>query len=164
MDALGVNNDELPHDDSKPAFAIRVLITNVPVPGEGRKDGLGPKLVPAQVVLHLLNGRCGDAERAHDALRNGLAGGAMPSGRSGANAAWWLAALLAHELHTLTAWWSLDEDLARAAWKRVLHVLLVHAGHLIESGRQLFLGLRKAGTKTPRAAFQRLDTRSTVPS
>ena len=43
----------------------------------------------------------------------------MPSGRFGANAAWWLAALLAHNLHTLTAWWSLNEDLARATWKRI---------------------------------------------
>ena len=63
----------------------------------------------AQAVLNLLNGRCGDSERAHDALKNGLAGGTMPSGRFGANAAWWLAALLAHNLHTLTAWWSLNE-------------------------------------------------------
>ncbi len=163
-DALGVNDDELPHDDGKPAYAIRVLITNIPAPGEGRKDGLGPKAMSAQAVLKLLNGRCGDSERAHDALKNGLAGGTMPSGRFGANAAWWLAALLAHNLHTLTAWWSLDEDLARATWKRIRRVLLVHAGRLIESGRQLILRMRKTGTEELQAALQNLDTRSTVPS
>ncbi len=146
-DALGVNDDELPHDDGKPAYAIRVLITNIPAPGEGRKDGLGPKAMAAQAVLKLLNGRCGDSERAHDALKNGLAGGTMPSGRFGANAAWWLAALLAHNLHTLTAWWSLD---ARATWKRIRRVLLVHAGRLIESGRQLDAqdGHRRTGLRS----------------
>ena len=117
-----------------------------------------------EAVLNLRNARCGDAERAHDALKNGRAGGTMPSGRFGANAAWWLAALLAHNLHTLTAWWSLDEDLARATWKRFRRVLLVHAGRLIESGRQRILRMRKTGTEELQAALQNLDTRSTVPS
>ena len=162
-DALGVNDDELPPENGKPAYAVRVLITNIPAPGEGRKDGLGPEPMAAQAVLNLLNGRCGDSERAHDALTNGLAGGTMPSGRFGANAAWWLAALLAHNLHTLTAWWSLGEDLARATWKRIRRVLLDHAGRLIESGRQLILRMCKAGTEELQAALQQLDARSTVP-
>ena len=162
--SLGVNDDELPHDDGKPAYAIRVLITNIPAPGEGRRDGLGPKPMAAQAVLKLLNERCGDSERAHDALKNGLAGGTMPSGRFGANAAWWLAAQVAFNLHILTAWWCLDEDLARAAWKRIRRTLLVHAGRLIESGRQLILRMRKTGTEELQAALQRLDERSTVPS
>ena len=161
--ALGVNDDELPHKNGKPAFAVRVLITNIPAPGEGRVDGLGPKPMAAQEVLTLLNGRCGDAERAHDALKNGLAGGTMPSGLFGANAAWWLAALLAFNLHILTAWWSLDEDLARATWKRVRRVLLVHAGRLIESSRQLILRMSRNGTEELQAALQRIDARSTVP-
>ena len=55
--ALGVNDDELPHPPDKPAYAIRVLITNIPAPGEGRADGLGPEPMAAQPVLKLLNGR-----------------------------------------------------------------------------------------------------------
>ena len=153
----------MPHEDGKPAYAIRVLITNIPAPGEGRKDGLGPEPMAAQAVLELLNGRCGDSERAHDALKNGLAGGTMPSGRFGANAAWWLAALVAFNLHVLTAWWSLDEDLARASWMRIRRVLLVHAGRLIKTGRQFILRMRKRGSEELQAALQRLDERSTVP-
>ena len=162
-DARGVNEDELPPEDGKPAHAIRALITNIPAPGEGRGNGLGPKPMAAQAVLNLLNGRCGDAERAHDALKNGLAGGTMPSGRFGANAAWWLAALLAHNLHMLTAWWSLDDDFARATWRRVRRVLLVHAGRLTESGRQLILRMRRNGTEERQAALRQFDTRSPVP-
>lgn len=112
-DALGVYDDESPHRPDKPAHAIRVLITNNPALGEGRADGLGPEPMAAQPVLKLLNGRCGDAEQAHDALKNGLAGGTMPSGRFGANAAWWMCAVPAFNLHALTAWWTLGEDLAR---------------------------------------------------
>ena len=125
--ALGVNDDELPHHPDKPAYAIRVLITNIPAPGEGRADGLGPEPMAAQPVLKLLNGRCGDAEQAHDALKNGLAGGTMPSGRFGANAAWWMCVVLAFNLQALTAWWRLGEDLSRASWKRIRRVLLIHA-------------------------------------
>ena len=112
-DALGVYDDESPHRPDKPAHAIRVLITNNPALGEGRADGLGPEPMAAQPALKLLNGRCGDAEQAHDALKNGLAGGTMPSGRFGANAAWWMCAVPAFNLHALTAWWTLGEDLAR---------------------------------------------------
>ena len=112
-DALGAYDDELPHRPDKPAYAIRVLITNNPALGEGRADGLGPEPMAAQPVLKLLNGRRGDAEQAHDALKNGLAGGTMPSGRFGANAAWWMCAVLAFNLHALTAWRTLGEDLAR---------------------------------------------------
>ena len=88
----------------------------------------------------------------------------MPSGGFGANAAWWLAALVAFNLHVLTAWWTLDEDLARSSWKRIRRVVLVHAGRLIESGRQFILRMRKSGTEELQAALQRLDARSTVPS
>ena len=66
-------------------------------------------------------------------------------------------------LHTLTAWWCLGEDLARATWKRIRRVLLDHAGRLIESGRQLILRMRKAGTEELQAALQQLGARSTVP-
>ena len=160
---MGVDDDELSPENGKAAYAIRVLITNILVPGEGRKDGLGPKPMAALAVLNLLNGRCGDVERAHDALKNGLAGGSMLSGGFGANAAWWLAVLPAHNLHTPTAWWSLNKDLARAAWKRTRRILPDHAGRLIGSGRQLILGMRKGRTEELQAALQQPDARSRVP-
>ena len=117
----------------------------------------------AQAVLKLHDGRCGDSEREHDALKNGIAGGTMPGGRFGANAAWWMATGVAFHLHILAAWWCLDEDLARAACKRIRRVLLDHAIRVIESGRLLILRMRKAGTEERQAALHRLDARSTVP-
>ncbi len=163
-DALGVNDDELPHRPDRPAYAIRALIANIPAPGEGREDGLGPKPMAAQPVLNLLNGRCGDAEQAHDALKSGLAGGTMPSGRFGVNAAWWMCAVLAFNPHVLTEWWTLGKDLARATgWRWIRPVLLIHADRLVERGRRLILKLRKVGTEELQAALQNLDERSTAP-
>ena len=78
-----------------------MLITNIPAPADGRADGLGPEPMAAQPVLKLLNGRCGDAKQAHDALKNGLAGGIMPCGRFGAKAARWMCAILAFNLLVL---------------------------------------------------------------
>ena len=138
-------------------------MTDIRAPGENRKDGLGPKAMAAQAVLELLNGRCGNTERAHDPPRNGLAGGTMPSGRFGANAAWWLAALVAFNLTVLTAGWTLGEELARAFRKRIRRALPVHAGRLIERDRQLIRRMRRTGTEELLAAFHCLDARSTVP-
>ena len=45
--------------------------------------------------------------------------------------------MLAFNVHTLTARWALGEDIARVIWKRTRHVLLIHAGRLIERGPQL---------------------------
>ena len=115
-------------------------------------------------MLELLNGRCGDAERAHDDLKNGLAGGTLPCGRFGANAAWWQAAVLAMNLHALTAWWSLDEDLARASWKRTRQVLLIHAARLVRHGRHLILKLREQGAGELQAALERLNARLPLPA
>ena len=161
---LGVGEGGLPHREGKPACATRVAVTNIPAPGDGRSDGLGPAPQEAQAVLELLNGRCGDAERAHDGLKNGLAGGTLPSGKFGSNAAWWQAAILAFNLHALTAWWSPDEDLARASWKRTRQVLLIHAARLVHHGRQLILKLREQGTEALQAALQRLSARSPTPA
>ncbi len=40
-------------------------------------------------VIWWLRERCGKSEEVHSALKSDLAGGQMPSGLFGANAAWW---------------------------------------------------------------------------
>ena len=92
-------------------------------------------------------------------------------------------AVLALNHHALTAWWALGENLARASWKRTGRVLLVHAGRLVERGRQLILKMCKAkmckakmckakmckakmckaGTEKLQAALESMGKRSTAP-
>lgn len=45
--------------------------------------------------------RCGKSEEVHSVLKEDLAGGQMPSGKFGANAAWWALSILSHTLTAL---------------------------------------------------------------
>jgi len=58
---------------------------------------------------------CGKSEEAHSVMKEDLAGGKLPSGDFGENAAWWLIMVLAHNLNTamkvlpLEAYFSLEK-------------------------------------------------------
>ena len=45
--------------------------------------------------------RCGKSEEAHAVIKDDLAGGRLPSGLFGANAAWWAIMVLAHNLNAM---------------------------------------------------------------
>ena len=44
--------------------------------------------------------RCGKGEEVHSVLKSDLAGGRLPSGLFGANAAWWAISVLAFNLNS----------------------------------------------------------------
>ena len=155
--SLGVKANEIPARDGHPAYGIRALLTNIPAPGSERPDGLGPKPMPAEEVLSFANRRCGDAEQVHDTLKNSLAGGILPCGRFGSNAAWWHGAILALNVHVWLGHSALEADLRRAHWKRLRAVILVHAARLVWHARRWILVLRQAGTEELRAALERLS-------
>ena len=50
-------------------------------------------------VIWWLRERCGKSEEVHSATKSDLAGGQMPSGLFGANAAWWALTILAFNLN-----------------------------------------------------------------
>ncbi|MGB9203045.1 MAG: hypothetical protein WCB94_03615 [Terriglobales bacterium] len=54
---------------------------------------------PGDGVIWWLRERCGKSEEVHSALKSDLAGGQMPSGLFGANAAWWALSILAFNLN-----------------------------------------------------------------
>lgn len=51
-------------------------------------------------LISWLYQRCGKSEEAHSVMKGDLAGGKMPSGLFGANAAWWWMMILAFNLNT----------------------------------------------------------------
>jgi hypothetical protein len=51
-------------------------------------------------VIWWLRERCGKSEEVHSVMKTDLAGGQLPSGLFGANAAWWALMILAHNLNT----------------------------------------------------------------
>ncbi len=155
--SLGVKANEIPARDGHSAYGIRALLTSIPAPGGERPDGLGPKPMPAEEVLSFANRRCGDAGQVHDTLKNSLAGGILPCGRFGGNAAWWHGAILALNVHVWFGHGALEADLRRAHWKWLRAVVLVHAARLVWHARRWILVLRQAGTEELRAALERLS-------
>jgi hypothetical protein len=51
-------------------------------------------------VIWWLRERCGKSGEVHSVMKSDLAGGQLPSGLFGANAAWWALMILAHNLNT----------------------------------------------------------------
>ena len=56
--------------------------------------------LPGDEVTRCSRQRCGKGEEVHGVLKTDLAGGKLPSGLFGANAAWWAIAVLADNLNT----------------------------------------------------------------
>jgi len=82
--------------------------------------------------------RCGKSEEAHAILKNDLAGGKFPSGKFGANAAWWWYAVLAFNMQSVMKRFVLDAHWRNKRMKAIrfhlIHLparVLLHANRLI---------------------------------
>jgi hypothetical protein len=87
--------------------------------------------------------RCGSSEHAHSEIKNALAGGSLPSGKFGANAAWWQFNVMAFNLHRMMALLVADESFAHRKLKGIRRVLINIAAWVQEKGRQLILRVAK---------------------
>ena len=85
--------------------------------------------------------KAGTIEHVHDVVKNELAGGVLPCGRFGANAAWLRLALLAHTVLTALKRLALPPELLTARPKRVRFLVVTGPGRLITHARQLWLRL-----------------------
>ena len=59
------------------------------------------RTLPGDEVIRWQRERCGKGEEVHKVLKEDLGGGVLPSGLTGANAAWWAITVLAHNLHVV---------------------------------------------------------------
>lgn len=85
--------------------------------------------------------KAGTIEHVHDVVKNELAGGVLPCGRFGANAAWLRLALLAHNVLTALKRLALPPELLTARPKRLRFLVFTVPGRLITHARQLWLRL-----------------------
>jgi hypothetical protein len=85
--------------------------------------------------------KAGTIEQVHDVVKNELAGGVLPCGRFGANAAWLRLALLAHNVLTALTRLALPPDLLTARPKRLRFLVFTVPGRLITHARHLWLRL-----------------------
>ena len=106
--------------------------------------------------------KAGTIEHVHEECKNGVAGGTLPSGKFGANAAWFRFALLTYNVMSLIRGLALDDELCRAKIRTLrLHLLQV-AGRMNRNGCKL--KLRFCASVQTIARIQRIWTVFDLPS
>jgi hypothetical protein len=88
--------------------------------------------------------KAGSIEATHDVLKNELAGGVMPCGRFGANAAWLRLAVLTYNILTALKRLALPPELLTARPKRMRFLIFYTPGKLIHHARRTLLRLTQA--------------------
>jgi hypothetical protein len=86
-------------------------------------------------------GRCGKSEAAHSVMKEDLAGGKLPSGDFGVNAAWWWIMILALNLNAAMKRLALGGSWVSKRLKAVRFALINLAGRVLERSRTLIIRL-----------------------
>jgi len=110
-------------------YKVFGMVTNRDIPGD--------KLI----WWHRL--RCGKGEEIHKVMKEDLAGGHLPSGNFGANAAWWGMTVLALNLNSLMKRLVLPEGWAPKRLKAIRFGFINLAGRVVSRARQLIIRLSK---------------------
>ncbi|HEY4972574.1 MAG TPA: transposase [Steroidobacteraceae bacterium] len=85
--------------------------------------------------------KAGSIEAVHDVIKNELAGGVMPCGRFGANAAWLRLAVLTYNVLTALKRLALPAELITARPKRLRFLIFCTPGKLVHHARRTLLRL-----------------------
>ena len=85
--------------------------------------------------------RCGKSEEAHAVMKEDLAGGRLPSGKFGENAAWWWIAVLAHNLNAAMKSLVLQGCWVAKRMKAIRFHLINLAGRVMEHARGMIVRL-----------------------
>lgn len=127
--ALPFPTMEMGQVDEKIPYKVFGVVTNRDLPGDE--------------VIWWLRKRCGYSEQVHAVMKEDLAGGRMPSGKFGVNAAWWNVMVLALNLTEAMKRLVLGEGWATKRLK-ALRFRLIHIGaRVMEKGRQVWIRLSR---------------------
>jgi hypothetical protein len=96
--------------------------------------------------------RCGKSEEVHSVMKSDLAGGQMPSGLFGANAAWWAIMILAHNLNVAMKRLVLGPAWVAKRMKALRFALISLPGRVVHHARRLIVRLSAAGEYAGHAA------------
>ena len=92
-------------------------------------------------VIRWYRGRCGKSEEAHSVMKEDLAGGKLPSGLFGANAAWWQIMILAFNLNVAMKRLVLGGEWVNRRMKAVRFWLINVPGRVLRHARSLVVRL-----------------------
>ena len=96
---------------------------------------------PGDQVIWWLRERCGKSEEVHSAMKSDLAGGQLPSGLFGANAAWWALMILALNLNAAMKHLVPGKDWITKRMKALRFHLIGLPGRVISHARRLIIRL-----------------------
>ena len=99
--------------------------------------------LPGDELIRWSRHRCGKGEEVHQVLKEDLAGGRLPSGLFGANAAWWAIAVLAFNLNSALKHLVLGGEWVRRRLKAVRFGLIGLAGRVVYHARRLIIRLAR---------------------
>src|ERR1700690_599422 len=97
--------------------------------------------VAGDQVIWWLRERCGKSEEVHSVMKSDLAGGQLPSGKFGANAAWWALAVLAHNLNAAMKKLVLGKAWVAKRMKALRFRLIALPGRIVSHARKLIIRL-----------------------
>jgi hypothetical protein len=162
-----VPSEAVEHRDTQPLRYVAIRIR--PRQGDLFADGTEVKHFAILSNLWDLDGarllqwhreKAGTIEHVHDVVKNELAGGVLPCGRFGANAAWMRLALLSYNLLTALKRLALPPELLTARPKRLRFLLFTLPGRLVTHARQLWLRL----ATTPERLAQWIEAVQLLPA
>jgi len=114
------------------------------LPQQGRYKLLGlvtNRDLPGEEVIQWYRQRCGKSEEAHGVMKEDLAGGKLPSGDFGENAAWWGITVLAFNLNSAMKGLVLGEGWLGKRLKAIRFGLISLPGRVVRHARGLYLRL-----------------------
>jgi len=94
-------------------------------------------------LIHWHRERCGKSEEAHSVMKGDFAGGKLPSGDFGENAAWWWIMILAMNIHTIMKRQVLGGSWVSRRMKAIRFSLINIPGRIVERSRELIIRLAK---------------------
>jgi hypothetical protein len=94
-------------------------------------------------LINWHNQRCGKSEEAHSVMKGDLAGGHLPSGDFGENAAWWWMMILASNLDVIMKKLVLGQSWATKRLKAIRFHLINLPGRVINHARGLIIRISK---------------------
>lgn len=97
--------------------------------------------IPGDEVIRWYRGRCGKSEEAHSIMKEDLAGGKLPSGFFGANAAWWQIMVLAFNLNVAMKRVVLGGNWVNRRMKAIRFWLINVPGRVLRHARSLVVRL-----------------------
>jgi hypothetical protein len=94
-------------------------------------------------LIHWHRKRCGKSEEAHSVMKGDFAGGKLPSGDFGENAAWWWIMILAMNLNTVMKRLVLGGSWKSRRMKAIRFSFITIPGRIVERSRELIVRLVK---------------------